>query len=419
MVRARYVVGADGARSAVREAIGCEFAGEAANHAWGVMDVLADTDFPDIRTKCAIQSAAAATSCSSRARGATCSGCTSTSARSTPGRPRRPQHADRGDHRQGQRDPAPVHARREARRLAQRLRGGPPAHRPVRRRARREVGTRTPARLHRRRRLPHAQRQGRAGHERLHAGRLQPRLEARPRARRPQPRSRCSRPTPPSARWSRRDLIDFDKEWSSLMATQARGLPDPPSSRTFYVGTAEFPAGFMTQYAPSMLVAEPTHQELATGFPVGKRFKSAPVVRVCDTNPMHLGHHAPADGRWRIYVFADAAAAGQASALTDWPSGWPTHRTRRSRAHPGRRSTPTRASTSRSIYQQRLDDVDLAQVPRGVPARAAGPFRPHRLREGLRGAARRTTSSTARGIDRDGARRRRAARTSTSPPCSR
>ena len=28
----------------------------AANHAWGVMDALADTDFPDIRTKCAIHS---------------------------------------------------------------------------------------------------------------------------------------------------------------------------------------------------------------------------------------------------------------------------------------------------------------------------------------------------------------------------
>jgi phenol 2-monooxygenase len=55
-VRARYVVGADGARSRVRDAIGCSLAGDQANHAWGVMDVLAVTDFPDIRTKCAIQS---------------------------------------------------------------------------------------------------------------------------------------------------------------------------------------------------------------------------------------------------------------------------------------------------------------------------------------------------------------------------
>src|SRR5699024_6540954 len=55
-VRAKYVIGADGARSAVRQAIGCTLAGDQANHAWGVMDALAVTDFPDIRTKCAIQS---------------------------------------------------------------------------------------------------------------------------------------------------------------------------------------------------------------------------------------------------------------------------------------------------------------------------------------------------------------------------
>src|SRR5699024_3338038 len=55
-VRAKYVIGCDGARSKVRESIGRELAGDDANHAWGVMDVLADTDFPDIRTKCAIQS---------------------------------------------------------------------------------------------------------------------------------------------------------------------------------------------------------------------------------------------------------------------------------------------------------------------------------------------------------------------------
>ena len=56
IVRAKYVVGADGARSKVRDSIGCTMAGDQANHAWGVMDVLASTDFPDIRLKCAIQS---------------------------------------------------------------------------------------------------------------------------------------------------------------------------------------------------------------------------------------------------------------------------------------------------------------------------------------------------------------------------
>src|SRR3954471_22720627 len=56
-VKARYVVGCDGARSTVRKSVGRELRGDSANHAWGVMDVLAVTDFPDIRFKSLIQSA--------------------------------------------------------------------------------------------------------------------------------------------------------------------------------------------------------------------------------------------------------------------------------------------------------------------------------------------------------------------------
>jgi 3-hydroxybenzoate 4-monooxygenase len=50
-VKARYVVGCDGARSGVRKSIGRQLVGDSANQAWGVMDVLAVTDFPDIRYK--------------------------------------------------------------------------------------------------------------------------------------------------------------------------------------------------------------------------------------------------------------------------------------------------------------------------------------------------------------------------------
>ena len=56
-IRARYVVGCDGARSAVRQSLGLALKGDSANQAWGVMDVLAVTDFPDIRLKALIQSA--------------------------------------------------------------------------------------------------------------------------------------------------------------------------------------------------------------------------------------------------------------------------------------------------------------------------------------------------------------------------
>src|SRR5258707_13776199 len=37
------------------------------------------------------------------------------------------------------------------------------------------------------------------------------------------------------------------------------------------------------------------------------RFPSAPVVRLADAKPVHLGHAARADGAWRIYAFADAS----------------------------------------------------------------------------------------------------------------
>ena len=53
----RLYLACDGARSTVRKAIGRELHGDSANHAWGVMDVLAVTDFPDIRFKSLIQSA--------------------------------------------------------------------------------------------------------------------------------------------------------------------------------------------------------------------------------------------------------------------------------------------------------------------------------------------------------------------------
>jgi phenol 2-monooxygenase (NADPH) len=56
IVKARYVAGCDGAHSVVRRCLGRALHGDSANQAWGVMDVLAVTDFPDIRLKTAIQS---------------------------------------------------------------------------------------------------------------------------------------------------------------------------------------------------------------------------------------------------------------------------------------------------------------------------------------------------------------------------
>ena len=55
-VRAKYVVGCDGGRSRVREAIDVEVSFDPAAQAWAVMDILADTDFPDFRSRGGIQS---------------------------------------------------------------------------------------------------------------------------------------------------------------------------------------------------------------------------------------------------------------------------------------------------------------------------------------------------------------------------
>src|SRR5699024_689298 len=79
-----------------------------------------------------------------------------------------------------------------------------------------------------------------------------------------------------------KNLIEFDKECSTLMATPQEELPDNTYLEYFYFQTAQFPAGFMTEYTESMITPPTTHQELAAGFPIGKRFKSARVKRSCD-----------------------------------------------------------------------------------------------------------------------------------------
>src|SRR5215470_5806400 len=81
----------------------------------------------------------------------------------------------------------------------------------------------------------------------------------------------------------------------------------PEEFQRHFVQQGRFTAGVATRYVPSMITAEATYQHLAKGFPVGMRFHSAPVVRLADGKPMHLGHVARADGAWRLYVFADRA----------------------------------------------------------------------------------------------------------------
>ena len=117
--------------------------------------------------------------------------------------------ADRGithraAHRRGAAHPAPLHAGGEGGALVVGLRDRPAHLRQVRRRAGAGGRLAPAARVHRRRRLPHAQPQGGPGHELLDAGHLQPRLEARRGAARAVRTASCCTPIRTSARSSRR-----------------------------------------------------------------------------------------------------------------------------------------------------------------------------------------------------------------------
>ncbi|KAK5212378.1 hypothetical protein LTR41_002620 [Exophiala xenobiotica] len=61
VVHAKYVLGADGAHSWVREQLGFALEGESTDYIWGVLDIVPITDFPDIRMRCAIHSASEGT----------------------------------------------------------------------------------------------------------------------------------------------------------------------------------------------------------------------------------------------------------------------------------------------------------------------------------------------------------------------
>jgi phenol 2-monooxygenase len=159
-----------------------------------------------------------------------------------------------------------------------------------------------------------------------------------------------------------RNLIDFDKAWAAALAAKADGSAVAADVPAHFTSTAEFRTGFRTHYEQSMVVGGAEHQDLAKGFPIGQRFASARVVRVADTNPVHLGHQASADGRWRVYVFSDEALPGDDSAVAQ-TSQWLT-------ASPDSPFTQLPAGIAphdwfdlNVVYQNKHHDIDVARVP--------------------------------------------------------
>ncbi|NKX52204.1 3-hydroxybenzoate 4-monooxygenase, partial [Arthrobacter deserti] len=368
-VRAKYGVGCDGARSAVRRSLGVELRGDARNHAWGVMDVLAVTDFPDVRFKAAIQSAGGSILLIPREGGYLLR-----------------LYVDLGDLEPGDREartrftPEMIIATAQkvlhpytlevkdiawwsvyevGQRIADRFDDVLPEER----------GTRVPRvfiagdACH-----THSAKAGQGMDVSMQDGfnlgwKLAAVLAGR------------SRPSlldtyAAERRAVAQELIDFDLLWSSAMGSRPRD-PDNPDGggmgpaevQRIFTDGARFTAGFATDYAPSMVTGPDTWGHLAKGFPVGERFHSAPVIRLADAKPLQLGHQAQADGRWRIYAFADEAGQAAVSRLSGL-----CRFLAESEVSPVARYTPAGADPDavfdlRAVYQQGHRELDLNTLP--------------------------------------------------------
>ncbi|MBW8764230.1 MAG: FAD-dependent monooxygenase [Microbacterium sp.] len=351
IVHARYVVGCDGARSGVRQAIGRTHVGGSAAHAWGVMDVLVNTDFPDWRTKCAINSEAGNILHIPREGGYLSR-----------------MYIDLGevaqddDHRVRQTPVEEIIRKANAILHPYSIDVKQVAWHSVY-----EVGHRvtdgfddatgtdrnprvflTGDACH-----THSAKAGQGMNVSMQDGfnlgwKLGSVLTGRAAESLLATYGAERRPVA-------QQLIDFDREWSSLMARKPEEISDPNELATFYLGTAEFPSGFMTQYTSSMITGTDAHQDLAAGFPLGKRFKSAEVVRVGDGNVIHLGHHARADGRWRVYAFGDR----DGSALDAWADA---------AAAVFDRFTPADGDVDavfdvKAVYQRPFEELEVTSAP--------------------------------------------------------
>lgn len=366
VVRAKYVIGADGARSAVRSAIGGSLRGDQSFHAWGVMDVLPVTDFPDIRKKCIIHSEAG----------------------SILHIPREGNHLCRIYVDLGEVDKADGGRVRKTPVEAVIERANAIVHpytldvRDVAWSSVYEVAHRLTDRFDDEATSPdgkacvflmgdachtHSAKAGQGMNVSMQDGwnlawKLGYVLTG-------MASDELLGTYSDERQVTAQNLIDFDLEWSTLMAKKPEEFESPDEVADFYVRTAEFPAGFMTEYEPSIVTSSQVRQDLATGFTLGKRFKSVNTVRVADAVPVHIGHHHRADGRFRIYAFADA----DRTALNAWAE-WMLS----DEASPIRRFTSEGVDIDtvfdvKAVYQQPHHDVAIETVPK-VFLPASGPY---------------------------------------------
>lgn len=370
-VRARYVVGCDGARSVVRKAIGLQLVGDSANQSWGVMDMLAVTDFPDIRYKVAVQSTHGNLLVIPREGGYLV---------------RLYVEMDKlgEDERVASRNITLGHLIATAQRIlhphtlevkevpwwsvyeiGQRIcdkYDDVPAQ---------GVGTRLPRvfiagdACH-----THSPKAGQGMNFSMQDSfNLGWKLAAVLRA---QAAPQLLHTYSAERQVVAQELIDFDRQWARMFSDRARqgdggtseGV-DPKEFQSYFERHARFTAGMGTHYAPSIICGDATHQHLAAGFVIGTRFHSAPVLRVADARPVQLGHAGKADGRWRLYAFA-GADDHDAHALAGL-RGW-CRFLEQSPQSPVRRFTRPGDDIDavfdvRAIFQQRHDTIDITALP--------------------------------------------------------
>ena len=189
-------------------------------------------------------------------------------------------------------------------------------------------------------------------------------------------------------------LVEFDHKWARVVGARAEedaGDGLPRVAREF-ANNLPFTCGLTIEYEPSALTGPPTHQHLATGWPIGKRLHSAPVVRLADAKPLHLGHCIEADARFRLFVFAPAddtgSAGGAVAGLCDWLEHDPASPLRR---HTAPSEDVDAVIDVRAVFQQDFKALEYGAMPTLL--------RPHVGRHGLCDYEKVFCANTQRGED--------------------
>jgi phenol 2-monooxygenase len=173
-------------------------------------------------------------------------------------------------------------------------------------------------------------------------------------------------------------LVDFDHRWSRVVGTRDEddANQSTPRFQREFIANGEFTAGLTVCYEESKLTGSTEFQGLAAGFPLGKRFHSAPVIRLADAKPMQLGHAIEADGRWRIFAFAPAGDHGQEGGAIDTLCNFlASAETSPLRRHTRQGEDIDSVIDVRAVFQQGFRDLDYMKMP--------ALLRPHKGRYGL------------------------------------